>query len=144
MDNKEYSHTVKVRTRYGETDQMGFVYYGRFAEFYEIGRVETIRSLGMSYKDFEVNHQIMMPVMSMHVRYLRPGTYDELLAIKTIIRHPPDDAITFFTEIRNENNQLINAATIRLCFIDAITKKRVNCPKSLQQTITNAIQSQDH
>lgn len=144
MSKKEYHHSIQVRTRYGETDQMGFVYYGRFAEFYEIGRVETIRALGLSYKDLEDQDNIIMPVVSMQIRYLRPALYDELLDIKTILRHVPEDVITFFTEIRNEKKQLINAATIRLCFLDGVTKKRVNCPDTLKQTIANAIETADH
>lgn len=140
MSANEYSHITSVRSRYAETDQMGFVYYGRFAEYYEIGRVETMRSLGLKYSDLESIHKIIMPVVSMQVRYLRPALYDQLLFIKTSIRQLPDTSITFFTEIQNEENQLINAATIKLCFLDADTKKRVNCPKIIQDALNHAFQ----
>lgn len=136
----EYSHITSLRTRYAETDQMGFVYYGRFAEYYEIGRVETMRSLGLKYSDLESAHQIIMPVVSMQVRYLRPALYDQLLYIKTCIRRIPDTNITFFTEISNDSNQLINAATIRLCFLDAVTKKRVACPTIILDALNHAFQ----
>lgn len=141
MSKKEFAHTIFVRTRYSETDQMGFVYYGRFAEYYEIGRVETIRAMGMSYKDLEINDRIIMPVMSMQVRYLRPATYDQQLSIKTILRSIPSDVITFNTEILNESNRIINAAVIKLCFLNADTKQRVTCPTKLRDLIAHAIEN---
>ncbi len=143
MSSMVYSHITSVRTRYAETDQMGFVYYGRFAEYYEIGRVETMRSLGLQYSDLESIHKIIMPVVSMQVRYLRPALYDQLLFIKTSIRQVPDTSITFFTEINNEANQLINASTIKLCFLDADSKKRVNCPKIILDALSDAFQHTD-
>lgn len=141
MSKKEFSHSIVVRSRYSETDQMGFVYYGRFAEYYEIGRVETIRSLGLSYKDFELMDRILMPVISLQVRYIRPAMYDQNLEIKTILRSPPRDVITFFTEIRSESKALLNAATVRLCFLNADSKQRVTCPPKLRELITNAIET---
>ena len=84
-----YSFETQLRVRYGETDQMGYLYYGNYAQFYEVGRVETMRSLGMSYKTLETDYGILMPVMSMQVRYVRPAFYDDLLTIKTTIRHFP-------------------------------------------------------
>lgn len=141
MSKKEYTHSIHIRTRYSETDQMGFVYYGRFAEFYEIGRVETIRSLGMAYKQLEEELKVLMPVMSMQVRYLRPALYDQELEVKTSVRQVPEDAIIFFTEIYNESKQLINAATIKLCFWMQPQKKRVPCPNKLQELIAHAIET---
>jgi acyl-CoA thioester hydrolase len=141
MSKKEFSHSIAVRTRYSETDQMGFVYYGRFAEYYEIGRVETIRALGMSYRDLEIHDHIIMPVMSMQVRYLRPATYDQELIIKTLLRSIPSDVITFNTEILNESRRIINAAVIRLCFLNADTKQRVTCPPKLRDLIAHAIEN---
>ncbi len=143
MSKKEYSHITYMRSRYAETDQMGFVYYGRFAEYYEVGRVETIRSLGMTYKDLEHQSKIIMPVISMQVRYLRPALYDQLLEIKTTLRKIPDETITFFTEIRNESALLINAATVRLCFLHAETRQRVLCPTALIDLIAHAFEGTD-
>jgi acyl-CoA thioester hydrolase len=141
MSRQEYSHVIQIRSRYAETDQMGYVYYGRFAEYYEMGRVETMRSLGLIYQEMESRDGILLPVVSMQVRYLRPAFYDQVLNIKTILRSVPEDFITFFTEIRNPANQLVNAATVRLCFLDSQTKKRIPCPSSLRQVIAHAIES---
>ncbi|MEO5582584.1 MAG: thioesterase family protein [Saprospiraceae bacterium] len=140
MSKKEFSHSIVVRSRYSETDQMGFIYYGRFAEYYEIGRVETIRTLGLSYKDLELNDRILMPVISLQVRYIRPATYDQNLEIKTILRSLPQDVITFYTEIRSDSKALLNAATVRLCFLNADSKQRVTCPTKLRELIAHAIE----
>ncbi len=144
MKNKEFAYAHPIRSRYGETDQMGFIYYGRFAEYYEVGRVETMRSLGLTYSELEHKNRILMPVISMHVRYLRPALYDQMLEIKTMLRKVPDDTITFFTEIRNEAGLLINAATVRLCFLDADTRQRVPCPTFLKELISYAIENTHH
>ncbi len=143
MSKTEFSYSFKLRTRYSETDQMGFVYYGRFAEYYEIGRVETFRTLGFSYKEIEEQDHVIMPVMSLQVRYLRPAYYDQLIEIKTSIRQIPDDTVIFFTEIRNETNQLINAATVKLCFLDAHSKARVKCPAKIIEALSHVIKRPD-
>jgi acyl-CoA thioester hydrolase len=136
----EYAHVFTLRPRYAETDQMGFVYYGRFAEYYEVGRVETMRSLGLNYSDLEKVDKVIMPVMSLQVRYLRPAYYDQMLSVKTIIKQMPSDTITFFTEIRNESGQLLNGATIKLCFLDAETRKRVPCPLIIKEALSHVFQ----
>ena len=84
-----FEHTFQKRVRYGETDQMGYLYYGNYAQLYEIGRAELIRSIGLTYKDMEKKYGILMPVISMNSRYVRPAHYDELLNIKTILRNAP-------------------------------------------------------
>ncbi|MBK8721225.1 MAG: acyl-CoA thioesterase [Saprospiraceae bacterium] len=123
-----YSFDTQLRVRYGETDQMGYLYYGNYAQYFEVGRVETMRSLGMSYRDLEVEHGILMPVMSMQVRYIRPAFYDDLLTIKTAIRHLPEKTITFYSEIYNEKNKLINGGEVKLCFVDAKSNKTIPVP----------------
>src|SRR5690606_24662390 len=118
-----YSHTSQLRVRYGETDQMGFVYYGVYAQYYEVGRVEAIRSLGITYADLERQHGIWMPVMNMQVRYLRPARYDEQLSILTTIPALPDKDIRFRYEIRNEAGELLNGALVTLCFLESASGK---------------------
>ena len=83
-----FEHTTKVRVRYGETDQMGYMYYGNYAEFYEVGRVEMLRSLGMTYSGMEASG-VMMPVLDMHCKYLKPALYDEEISIKVIMNKMP-------------------------------------------------------
>lgn len=121
---------IRQRIRYGETDQMGYVYYGRYAEFYEIGRTELIRLLGMTYRDLE-SSGILLPVVRMHANYYKPAAYDELITIRTILRTMPTARITFFYEIYNESGVLINEAEVHLVFTDSSTRKPVRPPKEL-------------
>jgi acyl-CoA thioester hydrolase len=98
-----YESTTQIRVRYAETDQMNVVYYGNYAQYFEVGRVESIRQLGYTYKDME-HSGVIMPVVEMHVRYLRPATYDDLLTVKTTLREMPvDHSIEFFQEVFNDS-----------------------------------------
>lgn len=108
---------TQIRVRYGETDQMGYVYYGNYAEYYEVARVEMLRSLGTSYKQMEAG-KIMMPVLDLTCKYIKPAKYDELLTIKVYIRHKPSLRIKFDYELFNENDELINIGMTTLVFID--------------------------
>jgi len=123
-----YVHQHLLRVRYGETDQMGFVYYGVYAQYYEVARVEALRELGLLYADLERVHHIWMPVTHMEVRYLRPAKYDDLLTIQTTIPALPGKEIKFRYEIRNEAGQLLNGALVKLCFLDSKTQERVSVP----------------
>jgi len=130
-----YRHEVQIRVRYGETDQMGYLYYGNYAEYYEVGRVETIRSLGISYKALEEEHGIWLPVVSLESRFVRPAYYDELLTVRTEIRRLPNEYIVFHVEIFNEKRKLINGGRVRLCFFDANTKKVIPAPELLLEKL---------
>ncbi|GAA5222282.1 acyl-CoA thioesterase [Membranihabitans marinus] len=123
-------HSFQVRVRYSETDQMGFVYYGNYARFYEIGRTEAFRDLGVHYKNLE-EQGIMMPVMSLQSRYLRPAKYDDLLTLKTIISKLNDKIIVFETKIYNQDNELLNQGIVQLCFIDKESGARIPTPNSI-------------
>lgn len=112
-----YTHQTKIRVRYGETDQMGYMYYGNYAEFYEVARVEMLRSLGMTYKSME-EEGIMMPVLEMNCKYLKPALYDEELTIKTILKKKPAVKIHFNYEFYNEASELIHLAETTLAFIN--------------------------
>jgi len=79
-----YLSETNVRVRYAETDKMGYLYHGNYAQFYEMGRVEMIRSLGLSYKELEDEIGVGMPVMYMETRYVRPAFYDDSFVIKEI------------------------------------------------------------
>lgn len=130
-----YQSTTTHRVRYGETDQMGYLYYGNYALLYEIGRVEMLRELGLTYANMEVEHGIMLPVMSLNQRFVRPGLYDELLAISTTLRKLPVDSITFHVEIRNEKGKLVNGGSVKLCFVDMKTGKAVPAPGYLLEKL---------
>jgi acyl-CoA thioester hydrolase len=125
-----YTCDINQRIRYGETDQMGYVYYGRYAEFYEIGRTELIRLLGMTYRDLE-SRGILLPVVKMVAKYYRPAAYDELITIRTMLRTLPTARITFFYEIYNEAGILLNEAEVHLVFTDSVTRRPVRPPGDL-------------
>lgn len=122
-----YIHSTEVRVRYAETDQMGYVYYGHYATYYEVGRVEALRQLGIRYKDLEAAG-IMMPVLENRSKYIRPALYDDLLTIKVMVRDLPTLRIKFDIEIYNEAGTLINVGETTLVFIDANTQKVLPCP----------------
>jgi acyl-CoA thioester hydrolase len=130
-----YSHETKLRVRYAETDQMKYLYYGNYAQYFEVGRVELIRSLGLSYRELEEEHKIMMPVMYMQQRFLRPAFYDDLLGVVTSIRALERDSITFHSEIYNESKKLLNSGEVRLCFIDMNSGKRTEMPQHLYEKL---------
>ena len=119
---------TELRVRYAETDQMSFVYYGNYAQYYEIGRVEALRQLGTSYKLLE-DSGIMMPVVSMNINYKKPALYDDILTIKTIIKELPTNKIRFEYEIYNHKEELINTAETILVFVNKTTKRPCKCPQ---------------
>lgn len=129
------NHRTNKRVRYGETDQMGYLYYGNYPMLYEIGRVEMLRSLGLSYAELEEKHQVMMPVMSLQMRYVRPAKYDELLTISTSLRKLPQQTISFHIEIFNEANKLVNGGTVKLCFVDKKSGKTIPAPAMLLEKL---------
>jgi acyl-CoA thioester hydrolase len=125
---------IKLRVRYSDTDQMGYVYYGRYAIFYEIARVELFRSLGFSYKKLE-EEGIGMPVIDMETKYILPIKYDEQIKINTTIENLPSSKISFKYEVYNQNNELANTANTTLTFINLINKKPVRMPAELLDII---------
>ncbi len=133
-----FEHETTTRVRYGETDQMSYVYYGNYALYYEIGRVEAIRSLGYTYKKME-QEGVIMPVKKMEVTYLRPVFYDELITIKTIIQKMPDRDIVFRTEIYNEKKELANVGIVTLVFYDPVKKETTTAPQFLYNKLKEHI-----
>lgn len=128
-------HEFQKRVRYGETDQMGYLYYGNYAQYYEIGRVEMLRSSGLTYREMEQERGVLMPVVSLQMRYVRPAYYDELLTIRTTLRKLPEKFITFEVEIFNENQKLVNGGSVRLCFVDAKNGKTITAPEFLLEKL---------
>jgi acyl-CoA thioester hydrolase len=117
-----FTHTTRIRVRYGETDQMGYMYYGNYAEFYEVARVEMLRSLGLTYSAMEKSG-IMMPVLEMHCKYLKPALYDEEISIKVIMKKMPGVKIHFAYELYNERGELIHTAETLLVFVNMKTNR---------------------
>jgi acyl-CoA thioester hydrolase len=107
---------TKVRVRYAETDQMGYVYYGNYAMYFEVARVEALRTAGFSYKQME-DDGIIMPVLNLHCQFIKPGKYDELLTIKTTIPEMPGIRIKFEYEVYNESDEIITKGWTDLTFL---------------------------
>lgn len=127
-----YTTETKIRIHYALTDQMGVVYHGHYAQFYEIGRGEAIRELGFTYKDIEAMG-IIMPVVDIHSRFLRPAKYDDLITVKTSLKELPiHHKIVFHSEIFNENGDLINIGDVTLYFMEAKEMKRCEIPTALR------------
>lgn len=123
------------RIRYAETDKMGYLYYGNYAQLYEIGRAEMIRDLGLSYREMEDELRIMMPVVSLECRYIKAALYDDMLSIRTSLREMPDKMITFHHEVCNESGDLLNRGVVKLFFIDMKSNRRISCPPYLSQKL---------
>ena len=114
---------------------MGFVYHGHYAAFYEIGRTEALRSLGITYKEVEAAG-VIMPVVEIHTKFIRPAKYDDLLTVVTkIIEMPIHHKIVFHGEIFNENNELLNTGTVTLFFMTSKTMKRCAMPDLMQEKV---------
>ncbi len=126
-----FESTTKLRVRYAETDQMNVVYHGNYAQFFEVGRVESIRQLGLSYKDMEAMG-VIMPIVELHCKFLRPAHYDDLLTIKTMLKElPTDHRIEFHQEIYNDEEKLLTIGKVILYFISAKTKEKTTMPIEL-------------
>ncbi len=127
-----YTTETKIRIHYALTDQMGVVYHGHYAQFYEIGRGESIREIGFTYKDIEAMG-IIMPVVDIHSRFLMPAKYDDLITVKTTLKELPlHHKIIFHSEIFNEQGELINIGAVTLYFMEAKDMKRCQIPVALR------------
>lgn len=130
-----FEATTQIRVRYAETDQMNVVYYGNYAQYFEVGRAESIRHLGFTYKDMEAMG-VIMPVVEMHCRYIRSAHYDDLLTVKTILKElPTDHKIEFHHEVLNEAGKLLTVGRVVLYFLSAKTKEKTTMPLELKQKI---------
>src|SRR5690554_127929 len=128
--DKEFLHSSKIqlRVRYGETDQMGYCYYGNYAQYFEVGRVEALRALGWSYKEME-EKGFMLPVSSFSVKYISPAFYDDLLTVHTRIINLKGVRLYFEYEIKNEQGKLVATAETTLVFVDKNTMRPTTPPK---------------
>lgn len=132
------THQHKIRVRYGETDKMGFVYYGNYALYLEEARTELIRQTGITYKKLE-EEGIELPVVNMNITYRKPAIYDDKLLLETHILNNISKKISFKTSIFNAEKQLLVEATVTLVFIDAVNKKVISCPEFLLQKLADYI-----
>jgi acyl-CoA thioester hydrolase len=119
---------IPIRVRYGETDQMGVVHHGNYALYIEMGRIEWLRKLGISYKKME-EEGIMLPVISMQLNFKKSARYDDVIKVKTELKKMPIATIEFDYEITNENDEIITTANTVLAFIDIKRNKPIRAPK---------------
>ncbi len=129
-----YTSETFVRVRYGETDQMGYVYYGNYAMYYEVGRVESLRQLGLTYKELE-DIGVMMPVLENKSKYHQAALYDDHLKIVTAIREKPSVRIRFDYAIYNEDGKLIHEGETLLAFVDKKTGRPCRPPQVFQDVL---------
>ena len=122
-----FKNQTSLRVRYAETDRMGYVYYGNYAGYYEVGRVEALRSLGMSYREME-DSGIMLPVLNYSIKYYKPSFYDDLLTIETIIPELPSTRIKFQYKMYNTDGVLLNEGETTLVFVNTKTGKPCQAP----------------
>jgi acyl-CoA thioester hydrolase len=133
-----YSFETKIRVRYGETDQMSFVYYGVYAQYYEVGRVELLRSLGITYKELEESGYAL-PVVNLQIKYNKPAYYDDELIIRTTIKEMPSARITFYYETINSKGELLNTGEVVLVFMDKKTGKPCLSPTIVLDKLKNKL-----
>lgn len=130
-----FTTQTQVRVRYAETDQMGVVYHSHYFQYFEVARAEAIRELGFTYADMEKTG-VIMPVIEVQCRYLRPARYDDLLTVKVILRELPlHHKIEFHQEVYNEKAELLVTGKVILYFMEAKTMKRTVMPEKLQEKL---------
>ncbi|WP_460219217.1 acyl-CoA thioesterase [Psychroserpens sp. MEBiC05023] len=128
MVNLSKSDEIQFRVRYGETDQMGVVYHGNYAQYFEMGRTEWLRKMGFSYRKMEEDG-IMLPVISLSINYKKSACYDDLIKVKTKLVKKPTVKIEFDYEIVNENDEILATGNSVLAFIDIHKKRPTRCPQ---------------
>jgi acyl-CoA thioester hydrolase len=133
-----FTQETKLRVRYGETDQMGYCYYGNYAQYFEVGRVEALRAIGMSYRDME-NDGIMLPVSEFTVKYLSPALYDDELTITTRITAVNGARIEFEYDITNQQNKKVSTAKTTLVFVSKETMRPVQAPENFLKLLQDYV-----
>jgi acyl-CoA thioester hydrolase len=129
--------STKIRVRYSETDKMGFCYYGNYAQYFEVARVEALRELGIVYKNLEENG-ILLPVTEFSISFKQAAKYDDILEIKTVISKLEGTRITFQYEVFNETQVKLNHAETTLVFVDSHSMKPIPVPTFILNLVSNA------
>lgn len=125
-------HSLELRVRYAETDQMKYVYYGHYAQYFEMGRTDLIRSLGITYREMEEVWGVMLPVRELQVQYKRPAKYDDLLRVVSRVEAIPQASIRIFHEVYRKEQQaevLLVSGQVELVFVDKNTMRPIRAPQ---------------
>lgn len=123
-----YTHSTEIRVRYGECDQMGYLHHSNYGRYYEVARVECMRSLGIPYGEME-RKGVLMPVLNMSSKFKRPVLYDEMVRIEAQVLEWPSTRMKLAYQIFNENEMLVNEGQTDLCFVDAERRRPMRCPE---------------
>lgn len=126
-----FSKQIKLRIRYAETDRMGYAYYGNYATYFEVARVEAMRALGISYKKLE-DDGVLLPVSEFNVKYKRPAYYDDEITVKVTIKELPKIRFSFHYETKNEKGELLNTAFTELVFVNKVTGRPMLIPENIK------------
>jgi len=136
-----YQHETKIRVRYAETDQMNVVYHGNYAQYFEVARAESIRDMGITYRDME-QMGIVMPVVEWTAKFLRPAHYDQLITVRTILRElPVAHRIEFHQEVYDETGKLLTTGKVVLYFMNAANREKTTMPEKLRAQLAVHFQS---
>ncbi|MCP4802060.1 acyl-CoA thioesterase [Flavobacteriaceae bacterium] len=126
---------IQIRVRYGETDQMGVVYHGNYSNYFEVGRLEWLRSLNISYKKME-SEGIMLPVVSLSIKYKRPVHYDDLITIQTELVRLPTASIEFSYKLMNQQREILATASTILAFVNKDLNRPIRCPQYILDALS--------
>ncbi|GAA0719281.1 thioesterase family protein [Aquimarina litoralis] len=129
-----------LKVRYSETDQMGVVHHGNYAQYLELARIDWLSRLGISYKNMEENG-VMLPVFTLNFKFKKSAFFDDELTVKTFLKKIPTARIVFDYEIYNQNQDLLTIASSTLVFVDTKTRKPILCPPYLLEIIENTLTS---
>ena len=132
--------SIEFRVRYAETDQMGYVHHGNYAQYFEMGRIEWLRTLGISYKKMEQKN-IILPVVSLSTSFKKPAKYDDNLTLKTAIKQLPSAKIIFIYELVNSNREILTTGETTLVFVDAQKNRPMRCPDYIMEAIEKEIKT---
>lgn len=143
LEKSKISASIKLRPRYGEVDQMGYVYHANYVSYCHQARTELLREIGINDKVLE-EQNIMLPVISMNLRYLKPVRYDELIMVKTYIEEEPCTRFSFRFEIINEKNELVCTATSETAFVNSMSRKPMRAPAIVINAIAKKTASDFH
>ncbi len=130
-----YIYETQIRVRYAETDQMGYVYYGNYAMYYEVARTESLRNLGVTYKELEA-FGVMLPVLELNINYAKPALYDDLLTIRVSIPTLPKVKIAFDYEVFNQQSELLQKGTTTLVFVNMKSGRPCRMPEMMRDVLS--------
>jgi len=136
-----YQFQVKIRVRYAETDKMGYCYYGNYATYFEVARVEALRNLGVTYKELE-DEGTLLPVAEFNIKYVKPAYYDDELTVKVFIKEIPGVKIKFTYETYNDKDEKLNFGDTVLVFVNSETKSPTRPPVKLIEELNKYISNE--